>query len=353
MSSSPNPLALLSDRYELAGELGSGGMATVFRATDLKHGRQVAIKVLRAELGSFGADRFLREIRTTAALQHPHILPLLESGQAGSQIYFVMPLVEGETLRSRLIRERQLGIEDTVQLIREVADALQYAHDQGVIHRDIKPENILLSRGHAVVADFGIARAANAAGDDRLTKTGVSIGTPAYMSPEQIAGDEELDHRADQYSLACVAYELLTGHPPFTGATGASVLARQLVDPVPSLITVRPDVPRGVADAIQQALAKSPAGRFDDVASFIAALGGKAKGTTDLSIVVLPFANVSPEPDMEFFADGLTDDVIMDLCKVRTLRVRGPAGTPPPSVGTWAFGTCWRGRSVGWETPFG
>jgi serine/threonine protein kinase len=313
---------IMGDRYRLVAELGAGGMATVYLADDPRHGRQVALKVLRPELGVvLGADRFLQEIRTTAALQHPHILPLLDSGTAGNQVFYSMPFVEGETLRARLIRERQLSVEETTSLLRQVADALQYAHERGVVHRDIKPENILLARGHALVADFGIARAAKAAGGERLTETGMSLGTPAYMSPEQAAGDQSLDHRADQYSLACVGYEMLTGSPPFTRVSGAAVMAKHVVDPVSPVATVRPDVPRAIAAAIERGLAKSPAARFESMTAFAAAMTQTAPVTSDLSIVVLPFANLSPEADTEFFADGLTDDVIMDLSKIRALRV--------------------------------
>src|SRR5689334_25189836 len=210
--------AALADRYRIERELGAGGMATVYLAEDLKHRRRVAIKVLRPELGAaVGAERFLREIETTANLRHPHILPLYDSGSAGGLLYYVMPLVEGESLRDRLAREKQLPIDDALRIAREVADALSYAHARGVIHRDIKPENILLEGGHAVVADFGIARAVSTAGADRLTETGMAIGTPMYMSPEQAAGDPDLDGRSDLYSLGCVLYEMLGVQAPFTG----------------------------------------------------------------------------------------------------------------------------------------
>ena len=208
----------LGDRYVGERELGRGGMATVWLARDLKHGRLVALKVLRPEVGAIlGGDRFLREIQLTAGLQHPHILPLLDSGEAGGFLYYVMPYVEGESLRQRLSREGQLPLDEALRFTREVAEALDYARDQGIIHRDIKPENILLSRGHALVADFGIALAVSSAGRERLTETGLSLGTPAYMSPEQATADPKLDGRSDQYSLACVVYEMLAGEPPYTG----------------------------------------------------------------------------------------------------------------------------------------
>ncbi|HEU5218330.1 MAG TPA: serine/threonine-protein kinase, partial [Gemmatimonadales bacterium] len=210
--------AFLADRYTIERELGRGGMATVYLARDLKHNRPVAIKVLRPELAAvLGRDRFLREIAITAGLQHPHILALLDSGEAEGSLYYVMPFVAGESLRDRLERERQLPLDDALRITREVADALDYAHRQGLIHRDIKPENILLSDRHAMVADFGIARAVEQAGGDKLTETGLAVGTPDYMSPEQAAGSADLDGRTDQYSLGCVLYEMLAGHPPFLG----------------------------------------------------------------------------------------------------------------------------------------
>ncbi len=212
--------AALTARYAVERELGSGGMATVYLAHDVKHERKVAIKVLRPELAAvLGAERFLNEIKVTANLQHPHILPLNDSGEAEGFLYYVMPYVEGESLRDRLDREKQLSIDEALKIASEVADALGSAHRQDVVHRDIKPENILLREGHAVVADFGIALAVKSAGGERLTETGLSLGTPAYMSPEQVAGDREIDRRSDIYSLACVLFETLAGQPPFTAAT--------------------------------------------------------------------------------------------------------------------------------------
>src|SRR5436309_2472880 len=217
---SPRLTAALADRYRIERELGHGGMATVYHAEDLKHHRQVAIKVLRPELATaVGPERFLREIETTANLRHPHILPLYDSGEAAGFLYYVMPLVEGESLRDRLNRDKQLPIDDALEIAREVADALGYAHSRGVIHRDIKPANILLERDHAVVADFGIARAVSAAGTEKLTETGLALGTPTYMSPEQSAGESDLDGRSDLYALGCVLYEMLAGQPPFSGPT--------------------------------------------------------------------------------------------------------------------------------------
>jgi TolB-like protein/tetratricopeptide (TPR) repeat protein len=264
----------LGDRYVLERELGRGGMATVYLARDLKHGRLVALKVLRPELGAMlGADRFLREIRLTATLQHPHILPLLDSGEAAGQFFYVMPFIEGESLRQRLSREGQLPLDEALRFTREVAEALDYAHDQGIIHRDIKPENILLSRGHALVADFGIALAVSSAGRERLTETGLSLGTPAYMSPEQATADPKLDGRSDQYSLACVVYEMLAGEPPYTGPTAQAIIAKRFSEPVPHLSTVRA-VPAAVEAAVTRALARAPADRFATAGEFAAALAG-------------------------------------------------------------------------------
>jgi eukaryotic-like serine/threonine-protein kinase len=266
--------AALADRYRLERPLGEGGMAIVYAAEDLRHRRQVAVKMLRPELcASLGADRFLREIEIVAGLRHPHILPLYDSGEADGLLYYVMPLVEGETLRARIDRERQLPIDDALQFAREVADALSYAHARGVVHRDIKPENILIEGGHAVVADFGIAKAVAAAGQrTALTQTGTSIGTPAYMSPEQAAGDADLDGRSDLYSLACVVYEMLAGQTPFTGVTTESLVRQHMVAPPPPVTQFRPAIPPAVSDALMRALAKSPADRFNPVGQFSAAL---------------------------------------------------------------------------------
>ena len=265
--------AALAGQYEVERELGRGGMATVYLARDLKHRRPVAIKVVRPELAeSLGAERFLREIDTAAHLAHPHILPLFDSGEAGGALYYVMPYVDGESLRDRLARERQLPLEEALQIAIEVADALDYAHSRGVVHRDIKPANILLQSGHAVVADFGIARAVSAAGSETLTETGLAPGTPAYMSPEQAAGSNVLDGRSDLYSLGCVLYEMLAGQPPFAGPTAES-LAHQHLAAAPRPVTdVRPAVPGPIAAALLRVLAKAPADRFSTGTQFADAL---------------------------------------------------------------------------------
>ncbi|HEV8357844.1 MAG TPA: serine/threonine-protein kinase [Gemmatimonadales bacterium] len=267
----------LGDRYRIERELGTGGMAVVYLATDLRQNRTVALKVLRPELASLiGPERFLREIEISGKLNHPHILPLFDAGDADGLPYFVMPFIAGESLRDRLSREGQLPVPDALQITREVADALSYAHTQGFIHRDIKPENIMLSSGHALVADFGIARAVTAAGGgDKLTGTGMAIGTVDYMSPEQATGSSQVDGRSDLYSLACVLYEMLVGGPPFRANTAQAVMARHLVDPVPPIRTVRSTVPIPVEAAILAAMAKSKADRFANVKEFVEALDGK------------------------------------------------------------------------------
>jgi serine/threonine-protein kinase len=361
----PDALALLktgfADRYAIERELGRGGMATVYLAQDLKHPRQVAIKVLRSEVvGALGADRFLKEIEVVSRLQHPHILGLLDSGTAGDVLYYVMPYIDGESLRHRLARESQLPVDQAIALAREMADALQYAHDRGIVHRDIKPENILLSGGHALVADFGIAKALDAAAGDKLTETGLSLGTPHYMSPEQASATASLDGRADLYALGCVLYEMLAGTPPFTGPSAQAILARHSVDPVPSLHTLRGTVPVGIEWAITKAMAKVPADRFATAADFATALahperapvrrgmsrrlsyagvaiavlalaagiGGRslldriaARVPQVRSLAVLPVENLTGDSSLVYLSDGMTDQFITDLGQIQALRV--------------------------------
>lgn len=274
MTAVPDALGvLLADRYRVQRELGAGGMATVYLAEDLKHKRDVAVKVLRPELAaSLGVERFAREIEIAAKLRHRHIVPLYDSGEAGGYLFYVMPYVEGESLRDRLRREKQLPVDDALQISRELADALSYAHDHGVIHRDIKPENILLEGGHAVLADFGIAWAVEKAGGEKLTRTGLVLGTPAYMSPEQAAGGTEIDGRSDLYSLACVLYEMLAGHPPFVGVTAESLIHQHLAAEPPNITGIRPSVPGWVVAALTRSLAKTPADRYYPVAQFAEAI---------------------------------------------------------------------------------
>jgi len=399
----PELTAALAGRYRIERVLGSGGMATVYLADDLRHRRKVAIKVLKPELSAaLGRERFFREIEVTAGLQHPHILPLFDSGEAsaGAQgpsfLYYVMPFVEGGSLRERLRRERQLPVDEAIAITTTVAEALTYAGAQGVVHRDVKPENILLRPAdagdsgevgstHALVADFGMARALAETGDDRLTGSGVALGTPAYMSPEQASGDTNVDARTDVYALACVLFEMLTGEPPFTGPTVRSVISKHLREPAPDVREVRDRVPNHVADAIAGALAKVSADRFGTARQFAEALAspGTASGprarlgargapalasgarrrartgallagvaalalvalvATDFggmrtsltrklgaartsvsdgerSVAVLPFANVGGSADDDYFSDGLTEELIATLSQLRSLRV--------------------------------
>jgi eukaryotic-like serine/threonine-protein kinase len=354
----PRLRAALADRYAIERELGRGGTATVYLAQDRKHGRAVAVKVLRPELAAaLGAERFLREIEIAARLTHPHILSLHDSGEANGFLYYVMPYLEGESLRDRLNRDAQLPVEDAVRIAREVASALSYAHSHDVVHRDIKPENILLSGGEAVVADFGIARALVAAGADKLTDTGLAVGTPGYMSPEQAMAEPRIDGRADTYALGCVLYEMLAGHPPFLGTTAQEILARHTLDPVPPLRTIRPELPAELDRAVSKALAKAPADRFPSAAAFSEALthagappslarqaarpavfvaAGVAAlvagyvlltrrpGSSDppgQSIAVLPFENIGGDANNEPFSYGMSDELTTALGKVDGLRV--------------------------------
>lgn len=266
----------LADRYTIEREIGSGGMATVYLAHDLKHERQVAVKVLRPELAAaLGSERFLREITITANLNHPHVLPLLDSGAADGCLFYVMPYVKGESLRNRLDREKQLPVEDALKIASEVADALAFAHEHNIIHRDIKPENILLEAKHAVVADFGVARAIEEAGETRLTETGIAIGTPAYLSPEQASGARELDGRSDIYALGCVLYEMLAGEPPFTGPTAESIVHKHLSAMPLDVTAGRPSVPGDVVATIAKSLAKAPADRYQTAEELALALAAQ------------------------------------------------------------------------------
>jgi len=275
--------AALTDRYRIERELGAGGMATVFLAHDLRHDRKVAIKVLRPELAAVsGAERFLSEINTTANLQHPHILPLFDSGAADSFLFYVLPYIEGEALRERMEREKHLPINDAVRIATEVASALDYAHRHGVIHRDIKPENILLHDGQALVADFGIALALHTVGKTRMTESGMSLGTPHYMSPEQSMGEREITSRSDIYALGCVTYEMLAGEPPFTGPTAQAIVAKVMTETPRPLLSQRHTIPPYVEDAVLTALEKLPADRFNTTAEFSAMLNGKAAPSANL-----------------------------------------------------------------------
>ncbi len=339
--SAPDPLAALhadlAGRYELQDEIGRGGMAVVYRARDLRHGRPVAIKAIRPGVFATGeaGERFLREIRYAAQLGHPHILPLYDSGEiAGpggpATLFYVMPLVEGGSLRDQLRSEGRLPVDQAIRLMRAVGGALDYAHRRGIVHRDIKPENILLQAGEPVVADFGVARALSDVPDalHTVTAPGVAVGTPTYMSPEQASGDPVLDARSDQYALACVLYELLTGEPPFTGTSPRGTMARHATEAPRSPRAQRPEVPATVERALLRALAKEPDARFPTVAAFCEALVTPLSGLPDYdhgaarhAIAVLPFTNASPDPDNEYVSDGITDELIHALASVRGLRV--------------------------------
>ncbi len=332
--------AALKDRYGLERELGAGGMATVYLAHDVRHDRKVALKALRPDVSrQLGAERFLHEIRIAANLSHPHILPVFDSGECDGFLYYVMPYVEGGTVRSLLGGERQLGVREAVRVLRDVADALAYAHGRGVVHRDIKPDNVMLSGRHALVADFGVARAlSQVTGAHNVTTAGFALGTPAYMAPEQAAADPNVDHRADIYAFGVLAYEMLAGHPPFSGAPQQVMAAHVTQTPV-GLLHHRPDVPDPLAELVMACLAKEPGSRpqrLDEVVgrleSVVTPSGGvpgsgaqrPVAGTPrpeQASIAVLPFRNLSADPDTEYFADGITEEIINALSRVEALHV--------------------------------
>ena len=324
--------ALLS-RYHLDRELGRGGMATVYLATDLRHERRVALKVLHPELSSaLGPDRFLREIKLAARLNHPHIIPLFDSGEAAGYLYYVMPVVEGESLRDRILREGRIPLDESLQIVRGIASALDYAHRQNIVHRDIKPENVMLQDGEALVMDFGIAKALSAASNDTLTQTGMMVGTPAYVSPEQAAGDSVIDGRSDQYSLACVLYEMVSGRKPFVGATAQATLSKRFSDPVPSLRAAHVETTEEVETAVTRAMSKEAKDRFGTTMDFAKALVATHLSTPDgspihgpgsggKSIAVMPFTNMSSDPEGDFFADGIADEIITALSKIKALKV--------------------------------
>ena len=322
----------MADRYRIEEEIGRGGMASVYLAEDLKHGRKVALKVLFPDGNAQGYEpqRFLREIRIAARLSHPQILPVHDSGEFDGLLYFVMPYAGCESLRDRLTREGSLPIDAALRIVRAVAAALGYAHRHGVIHRDIKPENILLQEGEPVVADFGVATAISAAGGDSIyiTDRGFAVGTPAYMSPEQASAERDLDGRSDLYSLACVLFEMLSGQPPFAGTGPRATMARHAIESPPSIRSLRPTVPLAVDLALERALAKDPAARFATMADFCDALVTPVStpapvpgGQGSRAIAVLPFVNASPDPENEYFSDGMTDELITALTKVEGLHV--------------------------------
>jgi serine/threonine protein kinase/DNA-binding SARP family transcriptional activator len=353
--------------YVVAREIGAGGMATVYLTHDVRHSRWVVMKVLRPEIAvALGVEGFLREIRIAAALQHPHIVPVFDSGAIDGRLYFVMPFIDGESLRARLEREGRLPLGEALRIAREVANALAYAHQQGVVHRDIKPENILLTGepgatdSHALIADFGIARAiAQTGAEERLTQAGVVVGSPAYMSPEQAAGDM-VDGRSDVYSLGCVLHEMLVGRPPFAGASSRVVIMRHFAEPAPMLRTLRPEVPESVEAAVMRALAKTAADRHETAATFAAALAGypqeQAPSSNETvggsapvapkampSVAVLPFVNLSGDEEKEYFADGMTEELINALGKNANDEAR--AATRRPRRPRARSSTCGRWRT--------
>jgi serine/threonine protein kinase/Tfp pilus assembly protein PilF len=325
----------LSQSYTIDRELGRGGMATVYLAQDTKHDRVVALKVLHPDLAaSLGPDRFLREIKLAARLNHPHILPLFDSGSADGLLYYVMPYVEGESLRERLDRDRQVPVAEAVNIAQGIASALDYAHRQGIVHRDVKPENVMLYEKMPMVMDFGIAKAVSAAGTETLTQTGMMIGTPAYVSPEQAAGETNLDGRSDQYSLACMLYEMISGERPFSGSTPQSIMAKRFTESPRPLQSLKSSVPASVDWAVSKAMAVDTSNRFSTSALFAQALvSGQTATPTDTdtipktpvsaakSVAVLPFANMSADPENEYFADGMAEEIINALSRIQSLRV--------------------------------
>ena len=371
----------IGDHYIVEREVGQGGMATVYLARDIEHDRDVAVKVLTSDVSVvLGAERFRREIQVTSALDHPHILPILDSGEAGSSLYYVMPYVDGESLRARLDRERHLSLDDSIRITGEIGDALEYAHKHGIVHRDIKPENILMDGDRAVLADFGIAHAMAAVGEQRLTQTGISLGTPTYMSPEQASAEREIDGRSDVYSLACVAYEMIGGQPPFTGPSAQAVIARHMMENVPSLTIIRSTVPPQIEAILVKALAKVPADRYQSSGEFTAALRhpetqffpraagakqfasdgsawrryataaaavvviaaggffawhkmhsaagvGETAGPDPRRVAVLYFKDESDGKRLGYLADGLTDGLIERLSEIPELQVTSRNGS--------------------------
>jgi serine/threonine protein kinase/tetratricopeptide (TPR) repeat protein len=321
------PFQSLGDRYTIENEIGRGGMATVYRARDPRHGRSVAVKVLNSDVAAaVGVERFLQEIKTVASLSHPHIVPVHDSGETDGVLFYVMPHVLGETLRGRITRETTISPSEVVRITRQLAAALDFAHRNGVVHRDIKPENIILFEGEPLILDFGIAKAISAAGGETLTRTGIAIGTPAYLSPEQASGETNLDGRSDQYSLACVVYEMLAGVPPFVAGTPQAVIAKRFSGPPPRLPSTA-KVPPAASTVLLKALSLDPSGRYPTVSEFASALASAIPAesapaaTEKRSVAVLPFTNMSPDAENEFFTDGITEEIINALTKIRALDV--------------------------------
>ena len=323
-----DPLDALGDRYTIERVLGRGGMAVVHLAEERKHQRKVAIKVLREDVGAtVGAERFLREIGIAARLSHPHIVPLIDSGESSGLLYYVSPFVPGGSLRDKLEAEKKLNIDEAVRIASEVGAGLDYAHRNGFVHRDVKPENILFADGHALLADFGIAHACTGSNSEPLTKGGIALGTPEYMSPEQASGADDIGVATDIYALGCVVYEMLSGLPPFRGSSPLAVMARHVTEKPKPLRLVRPEVPPHVEHAVARALMKMPEQRFTSISEFCAALQqpqsdlARRGATATRSIAVLPFVNASPDPDNEYLSDGITDELIDALANVEGIRV--------------------------------
>jgi serine/threonine protein kinase/tetratricopeptide (TPR) repeat protein len=322
---SPPPEKALGNRYTIEREIGRGGMATVYRARDPRHDRSVAVKVLNTDVAaSLGTERFLQEIKTVAGLTHPHIVPVHDSGETSGVLFYVMPHIEGETLRERINRETRIPASEAVRIARQLAGALDFAHRHGVVHRDIKPENVILFEGEPLILDFGIAKALSVAGGETLTRTGIAIGTPAYLSPEQASGETMLDGRSDQYSLACVLYEMIAGTPPFVASTPQGVIAKRFSDK-PAPIPSSANAPAAVSDVLLRALSLDPADRYATVTAFAMALAAAVPAagveSTRRSIAVLPFTNMSTDAENELFTDGISEEIINALTKVRALDV--------------------------------
>ncbi|MDQ3244043.1 MAG: serine/threonine-protein kinase, partial [Gemmatimonadota bacterium] len=329
----------LAGRYTIERKLGQGGAATVWLADDVRHRRKVAIKVLRPELAAMlGPQRFLREIEIAASLTHPNVLPLFDSGEVDGVPFYVMPYVPGESLRGLMNRQKQMPIDEAVRIASQVGSALAFAHGKGVLHRDIKPDNVLLSFGQALLADFGIARAIDVSSNERLTMVGIAVGTPAYISPEQAAGDPNADERSDLYSLGCVLYEMLAGQPPFTGASVQAIIAKRFLEKPPPVTTLRDGIPIAVAVTVMRSIERDAARRYDTVDEFVKSLSSditvsrdqlrahQREGTSrEHSIAVLPFTSMSADQETEYFADGMTEDLISALSHVPSMRV--PART--------------------------
>lgn len=330
-----NPVPDIGTSYDIEREIGRGGMATVYSARDLRHNRRVAVKVMSPEIAAaMGTARFLSEITTAAGLSHPNIVPLHDSGEHDGVVYYVMPLIEGETLREMMKRDGPIPLAEAIRIIARAAAALDFAHRKGIVHRDIKPENIMVCDGEPLILDFGIAKAITAAAGTSVTQTGVSLGTPAYLSPEQASGETHIDGRSDQYSVACTFYEMIAGSAPFTAATPQRVIAMRFTDKPPELVTVVPAVGSDVSRAVSKAMSLDPIDRYLSVSDFAKALADASAAHSvsvehdgRQSIAVLPFSNMSADPENEFFADGIAEEIINALTKIRTLDVvsRGSA----------------------------